>query len=104
MTNLLSMLCCRYGCGEGRDFKRRWCRCVYLCENFSVHLSRDDACHLSDIFLLEYHWEQFGNTENACIDTRVELAKCYNGVDDVRKCDGFVEALERCANQAVISS
>jgi len=47
---------------------------------------------------------KFGNTENACIDTRVELAKCYNGVDDVRKCDGFVEALERCANQAVISS
>merc|ERR1740124_1533657 len=47
---------------------------------------------------------KFGNPENACIDTRVELAKCYNGVDDVRKCDGFVEALERCANQAVISS
>jgi len=47
---------------------------------------------------------KFGNTANACLDSRAELTRCYNGVNDVRKCDGFVEAYERCAKQTVMSS
>lgn len=47
---------------------------------------------------------KLGNTENACINSRNELARCFNEVKDVRICDGFVEALERCAQKMVTSS
>mmetsp|Transcript_22005 Transcript_22005/g.47956 ORF Transcript_22005/g.47956 Transcript_22005/m.47956 type:complete len:167 (-) Transcript_22005:125-625(-) len=37
-----------------------------------------------------------------CLTLRSDLAACFRDADDVRKCDGFVEALERCVRMEVV--
>ena len=37
-----------------------------------------------------------------CLTLRSDLASCFREADDVRKCDGFMEALERCVRMEVV--
>jgi hypothetical protein len=45
---------------------------------------------------------KFGSNE-ACSDVRISLTSCYNGTDDIRKCDEIVKAMERCAKQTIMA-
>ena len=37
-----------------------------------------------------------------CVTLRADLAACFREADDVRKCDGYIEALERCVKVEVV--
>ena len=37
-----------------------------------------------------------------CVALRADLAASFREADDVRKCDGYVEALERCVKVEVV--
>lgn len=37
-----------------------------------------------------------------CVEVRSELAACFREANDVRRCDGYVEALERCVKVEVV--
>mmetsp|Transcript_17276 Transcript_17276/g.21111 ORF Transcript_17276/g.21111 Transcript_17276/m.21111 type:complete len:170 (+) Transcript_17276:68-577(+) len=46
---------------------------------------------------------KFGGND-ACIDARGGLMACYKNNSDIRKCDVFVQAMENCTKQTIISS
>ena len=37
-----------------------------------------------------------------CVALRADLASCFREADDVRKCDGYIEAMERCVKVEVV--
>ena len=37
-----------------------------------------------------------------CVALRANLAACFREADDVRKCDGYIDALERCVKVEVV--
>ena len=43
-----------------------------------------------------------GGAAPPCVELRSELAACFREADDVRRCDGYVEALERCVKVEVV--
>ena len=43
-----------------------------------------------------------GVQSQPCVGLRTDLAACFKETDDVRKCDGYVEALERCVKKEVV--
>jgi len=47
---------------------------------------------------------KFGKGDQ-CLDVRGALVRCYKEQEkgDVRKCDGIMDAMERCVKQAVIA-
>ena len=45
-----------------------------------------------------------GGAAAPCVELRSELAACFREVADVRRCDGYVEALERCVKVEVVKA
>jgi len=47
---------------------------------------------------------KFETDGKTCLNERVELTNCYKEVDDLLKCDGFIEGFERCIKKTVMST
>ncbi|KAL7461763.1 hypothetical protein ACHAXS_002169, partial [Conticribra weissflogii] len=43
-------------------------------------------------------------SEGKCLDTRAELARCYNTLSDSKECHVFAQKLEKCVTEALASS
>ena len=76
-------------------------------EDLRAKFSDEEASIRFDVGKLEKKLQnvpKFGSTNNACIQLRMEVASCLKDSKDSRSCNGFVEALERCTKQTVVSS